>query len=802
MMSRVLLTPAILFLTGMLCPLSVAAQDEGAGSDLPTVSTMMANLPSPKELLDQVEPIDWIELKIKNNGENTILKAELVPGRPTTLRDYKKKNIRKLTVILPDSASEYEIPTSQIERIIYAEEQMLRVVDNLLPGGDAEAIETAFELITVVERRIPGWAPTGKRLQSLLYADGLRKRQKNEPELALALLEECQLLAGTYKQLQPLPAVAEMVGEITNELVGKAVQQSNFRKAQHFIRRVGTAFPDHPVRQQWLKRLEAMAQKHYNAAEDQYSKKDYAVAAAEVQRGHRIWAAQRDNAATYRKVLTRYQQLNVGVTSLGQKFPVSTPAKRRHEQLRDVTLFEPYRADSVVYYDTSFFEQWDPLDLGRRVVFSLRKQQPSWAGVPKITSPNIIDTLKVRMDKNSPGYDERFASYIDEFLVKSPYEFEVRFSRIPLRVEALFSFPITNPDGTVLTRRFAPEKVDDNTTSFKRTIPEPDGAQSYHVAEVIEHKFERSAQAIQALERGELQMIAHLQPWEIDTYESNKKYYRRRYAQPFVHVIQFNPETEILKNPQVRRALSKSINRERILKRVVLQDEAMRHGRVVAAPWPSESYANSSLVEPPVYNLATLREAAALRGTAEMVLKNKEEEDKTEEQKQAEADQKTTQELPELRLILEEDPVVSAAAQEILKFWRTCQFKVKVVESTDDPAGWDLAYYKLKMTEPLTDLWPFLTLADEATVDGLLVLPDWLKQKLVDLDFNSNFPAAESDLRLLHRHLSSQAFFIPLWEVDDYAVFTATLNGFADEPVTPYQQIAGWSVKPNPAPTN
>lgn len=185
-----------------------------------------------------------------------------------------------------------------------------------------------------------------------------------------------------------------------------------------------------------------------------------------------------------------------------------------------------------------------------------------------------------------------------------------------------------------------------------------------------------------------------------------------------------------------------------------------------------------------------------------MILKKKEEEEKSESDKQAEADGETTKELPELRLILEDDPVVSAAAQEILKFWRTCQFKVKIVESTDDPAGWDLAYYRLKMTEPLTDLWPFLTLADKATVDGLLVLPDWLKQKLVDLDFSSNFPSAESDLRLLHRHLSAQAFFIPLWEVDDYAVFSINMTGFANGPVTPYQNVAEWAVKPNPAPGN
>ena len=155
-----------------------------------------------------------------------------------------------------------------------------------------------------------------------------------------------------------------------------------------------------------------------------------------------------------------------------------------------------------------------------------------------------------------------------------------------------------------------------------------------------------------------------------------------------------------------------------------------------------------------------------------------------------------TKELPTLRLVLEDDPVITRATGQILKFWSTAGFKVEVVPTTDDPNAWDMVYHKLKMTEPLTDIWPFLTLSDEATVDGLLVLPDWLKQKLIDLDFTGNFPAAEADLRLLHRHLSAQGFFIPLWEIDDYAVFSTSISGFPQTPVSPYQNVTSWTVKP------
>ena len=781
----------------LLIPLSglTLAQDEeeeGANSDtsgLPTLTSMIENIPSAQQLLDAVEPVDWVVLKKDATGEFRVIEAEGIRNRPNTLDVLRQEKQPRLDIFRPGGTSpELFLPVRMIDRIIYAEEVMLRRVDRLLENSNPENIETAFELVMLVERKIPRWPLTGKRLQNILFSDAQQKLSKGEEELGLALLEECHMLQRDYSDLEPLPIVTREVGRIMDNMVGKAVEVKDFPKAQHYINRVGGTFPDHPVRQRWLAKLQELAQVHYDAARSKFDSKDYPGAAAELREAIRIWKPQGANAATYSQVLTRFQQLHVGVTSVDQKFPVTTAAQKRHRELSNARLFEPYRADNLVHYETTIFEQWDPLDLGRRVVFTLRKQQPKSSGLPDITTPNIVDTFRARLDPANKAYNERFASYIKEFLVASPREFEVRFSRIPLRVEALFNFPLTTPDGDVYTQRFEKTVKDANTLTFKRKHPEPEGETEYHVAEVIEKKFKRSGQAIQALQRGEIQMVPHLQPWEIDVFASQKEFYRRQYAQPFVHVIQFNAKTEILQNTQVRRALSKSIDRERILKRKILQDSAMRHGRVVAAPWPSASYANSSLVEAPKYTLAGLREAAALRGTAEMVLKKE-----GEERKEGDA---RTKELPELRLVLEEDPVVERAAPEIIKFWTAAGFKIKIVPSTDDPDQWDLACYKIKMQEPLIELWPFLTLADKAKVDNLLVLPDWLKQKLVDLDFVGNLPAAEQDLRLLHRHLSAQGFFIPLWEIDDYAVFSTSVGGFADEPVSPYQHVTDWIVRP------
>ncbi|MFK7822267.1 MAG: hypothetical protein AB8G99_26460, partial [Planctomycetaceae bacterium] len=176
-----------------LVPASVFAQDEEeeqSGIDgLPLLSSM--KIPTAKELLDAVEPIDWIVLK-DSAGENAVIMAEGVPERPNTLEVYRQQKKRRLDIFLPGGSSpEMNLPINAIDRIIYAQELMLKRVDLLIKTDDPDDIETAFELIMIVERQIPKWSPTGERLQAILFQDAQQKLKKGEQELGLALLEEC-----------------------------------------------------------------------------------------------------------------------------------------------------------------------------------------------------------------------------------------------------------------------------------------------------------------------------------------------------------------------------------------------------------------------------------------------------------------------------------------------------------------------------------------------------------------------------------------------------------------------------------
>ena len=327
-------------------------------------------------------------------------------------------------------------------------------------------------------------------------------------------------------------------------------------------------------------------------------------------------------------------------------YPSPRESDERHLELIEVPLFEPTSADELTYFRSSYFEIWDPTDLGREVVFTLRETRPIWQSQPVLTANQIADALGRRMDPTSPLFNSRLASFVKEVSVRSPSEMKIRFSRVPLSIESLLRFPIIaaashadsgDPDAastsgetagisasgpagvTLLSTRFERAQADDVNKSFLRKRPEPDGLDpsKYHVAEIREKRFTDRNEMLKSVIRGEIDYLPNLLPWEVDAFKAASAFEVRQYALPITHVITFNPLSERIVNAQMRRALSFAINREAILKSIVLRDQSMRYGRPASAPWHLKSYATNPLEKPPEFNL---RLAYALRYAAERQL--------------------------------------------------------------------------------------------------------------------------------------------------------------------------------------
>ena len=813
---------------------SCSAQENVDREQLPTLEEM-DRPPSFRELMDS-ETFDWVVLKF----DNQVIVSEAIFPRPDTLQKLRKERDRLATTLrrnaeqtkrlsklrfveiqLPGDPAEYRVRTQDVREIIGMEDLMLERVDMLLQQND---VSRAYDLLRRVESLAPGWKKITPHFEALLLREADVRRDEGKPFAALALLQE--LHTGNPHR----PEIPEKVQALLDPIIQEAVNAGEYRKARWFIGRLAETFPQSTTVSRWSKTLQQLSRKTLEEAAEQAQNSEHRAAAQQAALARRIWPIGGHLRSVYESIALRQQVLYVGVSHLSESlptYPIPLAAHKRHLELTSVPLFEADTTDEMTHYRSSHVGKWDPRDLGRQVTFSLRTTRPYWQSQPVLSASQIADTLVSRLQPGNPLYNPRLASFVDGYTVRSPTDLEVRFSRVPLNMAALFRFPVTGvpPDvyekpttrPELLSTRFVLSGHNNNEQTYRRSVPEPDGLNpgQYHVAEITERRYVSRHELIQAFRRGDVDAVPTLRPWEVDPVTESGLGNVRKFAFPECHLIVLNPRSEILQSAPLRRSLSLAIDRERILRTVILRDDAMKYGRVSSCAWPSESYASSRLVPPPLFDL---RLAFALRFAAEEQLRITEKQRRIRTARQSARDsgsdwhqsewrsQNNRQlneavahiKLPTLRLICPPDEVIRTAANRIIDLWSRAGLCVRLIspQSSTPESGWDLMYRTAVMEEPLLDIWEVLLTDSTLDMSLLYGYPDWLRQELTGLDHASSLRDARQRLHRIHRDLAAQAFLIPLWEVDQFVALRSNVSGFRNWPISVYDNIERWVVKP------
>jgi ABC-type transport system substrate-binding protein len=464
--------------------------------------------------------------------------------------------------------------------------------------------------------------------------------------------------------------------------------------------------------------------------------------------------------------------------------------------------------------------------------FTLTQTRQPWEAQPPLDAESVMLAIKSQLDRDSPMYDERLASYVESVTVESPFEFSIRFSRVPARIEPVLRdsseavssdvLPVEPANAAIekvafidssaaqskFTGGFPVVSSNEKETIYRRLRVEPDGLPQYHVAEIIEQRYDSHEKAYQGLIHGEVWMLPDLPDWIVRRAQTDrtleKDFFIQKYAVPTTHVLQFNPKSRPLAFRELRRALLQAIDRDKLLNEIVLRDKVLiadlaerdkllkergaddkrvkeldktirerrqaAHARVVNSPFPSFSYANSPNLLPQGLDLSSAV-AMSIAVTNQM-----------------------GGQIPPLRLAVPPEPIPQAIATKLLTAWRRVGIQVVPVEAgSADAAGWDIAYRTVQITEPIVELWPFLTVQDRAYIEDLAPFPDWLRQELISLDRTVDWNHAVELIQTLHRHLWADVRMIPLWEVDGYIIYRKQLRGVPTEPLHCYEQIDRWN---------
>jgi hypothetical protein len=791
--------------------------EEPAGDDeppLPFIDKM--ELPSFQRLM-KGPPVDWIVMHSKkvleveplyprpgtlDDVDQKIRKAARKAGDPPESESAKRKRLAMYYVpitLMEGEDRDYKLHVKFIKEIIYYEDLMLRRVDQLL---DDRKVRQAYELLTALEQRQEAWPGVIPRKDRLLFTEAAVRLEEREPQHALALLE------ALYERNREFAGLEGAFGAVGERLMSAALEGDDPRAARYFLRRLARRYPNHKVVRDWTARMTQMTRDFLVQAGAAERAGQGEVALDAVEKAARTWPELPEVLPVYNRLAGRLQRLRVGVVDLpgaaAESAPILlAPSARRRRWLTETPLFEPARFEKearLVRYETRFFNEWEPTDLGHSVHFQLRPWRAAGESLPLVTAATLAETLGQRLESHGPWYDARFAAAVESLEVRAPFELLVRFRQVPLRPEALFAFvppPMSagnhasfrhdavpaagHSPAPLATWPFELHRTDERRAVYRRSIPERDGTADRHVAEVIEVRYDSHEKAIQGLLRGEVSFVPRVPASTIRALSDRSEFFTQRYALPTSHVLQFNPRSRALSARTLRRALVYALDRKGILEQVFLNEPAGRMGRQTSAPWPTGSYAYNRRrdVEPHKYDAPL---AFSLAKSAEKELGSK---------------------LPVLRLLASAEPQVQAAVRVLVEQWSAAGIEVRPAvasaaaladEGVDE--SWDMLYRTESIAEPLVELWPFLALTDSTETAALGHLPTWLRQELLALDRVGDWESAERLLHRLHRQFWAEVHLIPLWEIDDVMVYRKNIRSVPERPAGPYQRIERWKVEP------
>ncbi len=740
---------------------------------------------------------DWVVLE-----SHRVLVVESLAPRPDTLTkqqatlEEKKKqkpglkgaeldkleveilNLNFLYVTVPGEKEtpEYRIPVKQVLQIVHHEDLMLRRMELLAKEGN---IDVALEFLNWMLENVPDWPGLGEKRGGLLMADAQIRMDAGRLEDALVPLEELHTLQKDF------PGVSEQIGNVLQTLALAAAEKEDYPQAHHHLERLRSLYPENPQVATISNGLEQRSLEKLAQAEEAYKAGRFEEAPALAEMAALMWPKLKNLKARHKPMVERYQRLHVGVVRLtgeASSYPLAVDAELREENLHRIPLFSLDRMQrGTAQYRSRYFNEWEPLDLGRRMRFELRQNRQPWESQPLLDAPTVVQMLLERTQPENSEFDERLAGLIRSIKVQSPTEFTITFQRVPSRIEAIFAgiYPPTQVDDTAEDTGFKIVQDEPEQTVFRRGRMEPTGLQLYHTSEVVEHKYPSHDRVVQALLRGEISMAPNLPDWHVRRLQADaevlKNFFILPYAVPTTHLVLFHPNSPAGKSRELRRALAYSIQRDQLLKDVILRDTTAAHGRLIESPFPRESYGNSLLARPLKYDLSA---ALAMSVAASQALAPKD------------------QQIPTLRMVAPPSVTERAAALSMIRSWKKIGITVELVPDEEGPqAKYDLIYRVGILPEPVVDWWPIVTVNPRANLNDLTSKPDWLRQQLMELDRTADWTRVVTQSQELHRRLSVDAAYLPLFEVDNFMVVRKNVRGFPPLPMHCYDSVDRWTLE-------
>jgi ABC-type transport system substrate-binding protein len=427
-------------------------------------------------------------------------------------------------------------------------------------------------------------------------------------------------------------------------------------------------------------------------------------------------------------------------------------------------------------------------DTGRGLSLTLAPANGAKSDRAAVTADSLSRFILSLADADSPRYRSDFASLLVGVSIAPDRRVQLDFARAHVRPDALLQHPISSANGSQLASRpggeFSIAEHTADRTIFAVTDQARGDSPALHA--IVEQTMADDETAIEALIAGEIDVLDRVPPWQADRLRAVENVRVASYRLPTVHVLIPNYQRALLAKREFRRALCYGIDRQWIVKRVLLGGATAEGFEALSGPFPvgvslsdPVRYGHNSQIEPRQFEprLAAILATIAWAST----------------QPASEKPSTEPPSLPELVLAYPRDPLARIACQSIEAQLERAGIPIRLEEFSADEmlAGrveFDLRYAELAVWEPLTDARRIL---------GPGAIGDQVRNPYVDaalrkLDVATNWNDVRSRLAALHEIVHHELPVIPLWQTVNYFACSSSVAGIGESPLTLYQNIEDW----------
>lgn len=636
----------------------------------------------------------------------------------------------------------------------------------------------------------------------------------------------------------------------TARLVEEKYEQKLYRQVRDLL---GTISERHAreteeLKQEWTSRIQQDALTHLDSLNEALAQGEPVLAQDRLRVMLDIAPDLPQAVELRRMIIDKYPMIIVGVDQLPKlRDPrvIESWASRRTGKLVRKLLMDFVRQDEdggVYRFEHGSIDALG--EEGQDYRFRLRIDDPD---APKLSSVQLARMLDQVATPGHNYFHPVWARALRSVEVENTERIRFRLNYPYLLPTALLQVPflptdVEGSDGPYAVLRTEPERVlyAPNTVGGETNTDSLANATNQTRPLLVEKLQSDPTRGTELLMSGAIDVLDRVFPGELLRLQKAEGVEVRRYQIPSVHWLIPNPRNDWTKNQAFRRGLLYAIDREKLVRQVLTNDQELDGYQVISGPFPvgmDESdplmYANNFKIRPVPYSQDLAAVFVQMAAAQIQALNRRLEEakiraavargDMTEEQaamaqaalgpppaegeapaaaenekKEEDPAAPPAKELPkppELVLAYPKGAQPETICGFVARSWGSIGIKVKLVELPEGVVmpqdnEYDFVFVECTMQEPLVDARRIFGQT------GLVKEIDSSIEHALDrIDRVKTWQGAGSALRNLHEKVYNETTILPLWQVPQYYAFRSDVRNVGFDLNSIYQNVEQWRIE-------